>query len=106
MAHKVVVNLRNLCKTVLREVKWGEGILKREIAVLGFPGGASGEESVFLPGKFHGERSQVSYSPWGRKESDTTELLNMHYFIYIYMYTHTHTHTHIYIHTHIYGLPW
>ena len=42
MAHKVVVNLRNLCKTVLGEVRWGEGILKREIAVSGFPGGASG----------------------------------------------------------------
>ena len=29
--------------------------------------------SVFLPGEFHGERSLVGYSPWGRKESDTTE---------------------------------
>ena len=28
---------------------------------------------VLLPGKFHGRRSLVSYSPWGRKESDTTE---------------------------------
>ena len=28
---------------------------------------------VLLPGKFHGQRSLVSYSPWGRKESDTTE---------------------------------
>ena len=27
--------------------------------------------SVFLPGKFHGQRSQVGYSPWGYKESDT-----------------------------------
>ena len=26
---------------------------------------------VFLPGKFHGQRSLVGYSPWGRKESDT-----------------------------------
>ena len=24
---------------------------------------------VFLPGKFHGQRSQAGYSPWGRKES-------------------------------------
>ena len=24
--------------------------------------------SVFLPGEFHGQRSQVGYSPWGRKE--------------------------------------
>ena len=28
---------------------------------------------VFLPGEFHGQRSLVSYSPWGHKESDTTE---------------------------------
>ena len=28
---------------------------------------------VFLPGKFHGQRSLAGYSPWGRKESDTTE---------------------------------
>ena len=28
---------------------------------------------VFLPGKSHGWRNLVGYSPWGRKESDTTE---------------------------------
>ena len=28
---------------------------------------------VFLPGKFHGQRSLVGYSPWGCKESDKTE---------------------------------
>ena len=28
---------------------------------------------VFLPGKFHGQRSLVGYSPWGHKESDTSE---------------------------------
>ena len=26
---------------------------------------------IFLPGKFHGQRSLVGYSPWGLKESDT-----------------------------------
>ena len=31
---------------------------------------------VLLPGKFHGGRSLVGYSPWGRKESDTTERLH------------------------------
>ena len=31
---------------------------------------------VFLPGKFHGQRSLVGYSPWGRKELDMTERLN------------------------------
>ena len=30
---------------------------------------------VLLPRKFHGWRSLVGYSPWGRKESDTTEQL-------------------------------
>ena len=68
----------------------------------GFPGGASGKESacqcrrqkrhcfdlwvgkipwsrsrqttpVFLSGKFHGQRSLADYSPWGCKESNTTE---------------------------------
>ena len=29
--------------------------------------------SVLLPGKSHGQRSLVGYSPWGHKESDTTE---------------------------------
>ena len=76
----------------------------------GFPGGTSGKEStcqwrrwkrrgfdpwigkihwsrkwqctpVFLPGKFHGQRSLVGYSAWDCKELDKTE------------YTHTHTHT-------------
>ena len=31
---------------------------------------------VLLPGKFHGWRSLVGYSPWGRKELDTTERLH------------------------------
>ena len=30
--------------------------------------------SITLPGESHGGRSLVGYSPWGRKESDTTEL--------------------------------
>ena len=31
---------------------------------------------VFLPGESYGQRNQVGYSPWGCKESDTTESLN------------------------------
>ena len=30
---------------------------------------------VFLPGESHGQRSLGGYSPWGSKESDTTEQL-------------------------------
>ena len=37
---------------------------------------------VFLPRKFHGQRSLVGYSAWGHKELDVTE------------HSHTHTHTH------------
>ena len=35
---------------------------------------------VFLPGESHGQRSLVGYSPWGRKESDTTEQLTLSLF--------------------------
>ena len=75
------------------------------IVHLGFPGGSDSKESacnagdlgsipglgrshggghsnpptpVFLPGEFHGQRSQTGYNPWGRKESDTTEQLITH----------------------------
>ena len=34
--------------------------------------------SSILPGKFHGQRSLVGYSPRGRKELDTTERLHWH----------------------------
>ena len=75
--------------------------------VLSFPGGTSGKEStcqarrcrrcgfnpwvrkipwrrkwqptpVFLPGKFHGQRSLTDYSPWDCKESDMAKQLNTH----------------------------
>ena len=34
---------------------------------------------VLLPGKSHGWKSLVGCSPWGRKESDTTERLHFHF---------------------------
>ena len=34
--------------------------------------------AVFMPGKFHGQRSLEGYSPWGHRVSDTTEQLNTH----------------------------
>ena len=36
---------------------------------------------IFLPGKFHEQRSLMGYSPWGRKESDTAEHTHTHLFI-------------------------
>ena len=40
---------------------------------------------VSLPGKSHGQRSLVGYSPWGHKESDMTQRMK----------THRHVHTNI-----------
>ena len=50
----------------------------------GFPRKKTGDKEVFLwqptpvpwPGKSHGQRSLVGYSPWGCKELDTTERLH------------------------------
>ena len=36
-------------------------------------------DPVFWPGEFHGQRSVAGYSPWGHRESDTTEQLT--YFV-------------------------
>ena len=38
---------------------------------------------VLLPGESHGGRSLVGYSPWGHKESDTTERLHFDYYRFI-----------------------
>ena len=40
------------------------------------PGGGNG--NLPLPGKSHGQRNLVGYSPWDRKELDTTERLSTH----------------------------
>ena len=34
---------------------------------------------ILLPGKSHGQKSLVGYSPWGRKELDMTERLHFHF---------------------------
>ena len=75
------------------------------VLLLGFPGGSEGKVSDYntggpgfdpwvgkipwrrkwqstpglLPGKSHGQRRLVSYSPWGCRELDTTERL--HFFL-------------------------
>ena len=40
-------------------------------------GESPGDPPVLLPGESHGQRSLVGYSPWGCKESDTTERLSL-----------------------------
>ena len=34
--------------------------------------------SVILPEKYNGQGAMVAYSPWGRKESDTTARTHTH----------------------------
>ena len=41
---------------------------------------------VFLPGKLHGQRSLVVYSPWGCKELHMTECAHTHTFTHIHIY--------------------
>ena len=55
-------------ETWVRFLGW-EDPLEKEVAT----------HSSFLPGKVHGQRSLVSYSPWGHKESDMTEHTNTHH---------------------------
>ena len=48
---------------------------------------------VLLPGKFHGWRSLMGYSAWGRKELDTTEQLHftsLQGFLFIGLSSHMH----------------
>ena len=46
----------------VRSLDW-ENPLKEEMAT----------NTVFMPGKSHGQRSLAGYSPWGLKESDMAE---------------------------------
>ena len=69
---------------------WSFTEVKASACNVGDPGSISGlgrflwrrkwqPTPVFLPGESHGRRSLVGYSPWGRKESDTTERLHFHF---------------------------
>ena len=49
------------------------------------PGEGNGN-SVFLPGKSHGWRSLVGYSPWGCKDSDKTERNHFHFFQFPFLF--------------------
>ena len=42
---------------------------------------------VLLPGESHGQRSLAGYSPWGLKESDTTEHAHLHWTIPSHVWT-------------------
>ena len=62
---QMVKRLPTMQETLDRSLCW-EDLLEKEMATT----------PVLLPGKSHGWRSMVSYSPCGRKESETTEQLH------------------------------
>ena len=55
-------------ETWVQPLAW-EDLLEKEMA----------SHPSILVQEIHGLRSLVGYSPWGRKESDTTEQLNFHF---------------------------
>ena len=61
----------SLEKTLMQEEK---GTTEDEMA--GWHHQLDGRESQLTPGVGDGQGSLACYSPWGRKESDTTESLN------------------------------
>ena len=64
----------------LDEAQAGIKIARRNINNLRYAGRRQWHPTpVLLPGKSHGGRSLVGCSPWGRKESDTTEQLHFHF---------------------------
>ena len=62
---QTVKRLSTMLETWVRSLGQ-EDPLEKEMAI----------HSRLLTGKSHGQRSLVGYSPWGRKESDTTERLH------------------------------
>ena len=79
---------RELSQIVVK-TKGVKNIIKRIYQQGGGGNGNPLQYPVFLLGEFHGQRSQVGYSPWGHKELDTTERLSTH----ACTPTHRHTHT-------------
>jgi len=69
----MVKHLPAMWETWVRSLGWDD-LLEKEMAVL-------------LPGESQGWRSLVGYSPWGRKESDTTEQLHFTSLQGTYRYT-------------------
>ena len=53
----------------------------REDEVVGWHHQLNGHEFEQAPGDSEGQGSLACYSPWGRKESDTTEQLNSYNFL-------------------------
>ena len=70
-----------MAKSLLRTRQQAQiGITYADLCSISGSGRPPGEGNgnPLLPGKSHGQRSLVGYSPWGQKESDMTEQLHIH----------------------------
>jgi len=65
---QMVKRVPTMKETHVRSLDW-EDPLEKEMATT----------PVLLPGKSHGQRRVVGYSPWSLKESDRTEQLHFHF---------------------------
>ena len=63
---QVVKNLPAMQESRVQSVSWQDPLVRKWQPT-----------PAFLPGESHGQRSLVSYSPWGRRESDSTEQLTL-----------------------------
>ena len=75
------VNLCNLGESVIKNPPAVQETQETQVWSLGLedPLGRKWHPiPVILPGKSHGQRSLVGYSPWGRNEKDTPEWLITH----------------------------
>ena len=55
-----------------------------------------GTHSGSLAWKIPEQRSLAGYSPWGHKELDKTEQLNICVCVCVYIYIYTHTHIYVF----------
>ena len=59
---QTIKNLPAMLETWVQSLGWKDPLEKGKATT-----------PVFLSGESHGQRSLAGYSPWGHKESDTTE---------------------------------
>ena len=64
LVSQMVKNLPAMQETQVQSQGWEDPNLEKEMAI---------HSKIFLLGEFHVQRSLMGYSPWGRKELDTTK---------------------------------
>ena len=73
MVAQTVKSLPAMQETGVQSLGWDDP-LEKEMATT----------PVLLPGKSHGWRSLIGYSPQGRKESDMTKRVHFHFHFYFF----------------------